>query len=63
MHAWRKEFETGQPTDDFTRKMLETLKLSDRMVYDRLIGIRESLRSDAKAGQWLEQSKQLRQVL
>ena len=63
MLAWRKEFETGQPTDDFTRKMLETLKLSDRMVYDRLVGIRESLRSDAKAGQWLEQSKQLRQSL
>lgn len=60
LHAWRQEFETGQPTDDFTKRMLKELKLSDKMVYDRLIGIRESFRSEADAGVWVSQSKQFR---
>jgi len=59
---WRDEFKFGRPTDDFTLDVLKNLKLSDRMVYDRLIGIRESFRRGQTAGAWLEQSKTLRQV-
>lgn len=61
MNLWREEFSTGQPTDDFTLRILKRLQLSDKMVYDRLIGIRESLRSESQAGVWTKQSKQLRQ--
>ena len=62
MKMWRDEFTLGRPTDDFTLEVLKNLKLSDRMEYDRLIGIRESFRKGSTAGAWIVQSKQLRQV-
>ena len=61
LKKWRDEYMLGQPTDDFTLSVLKHLQLSDRMVYERLIGIRESFRRGLEAGEWMEQSKQLRQ--
>ena len=61
MKMWRDEFDYGLPTDDFTLEVLKNLKLTDRMEYDRLIGIRESFRRGSTAGAWMIQSKQLRQ--
>jgi hypothetical protein len=58
---WRDEFTFGRPTDDFTLAALKRMKLSDPMVYERLIGLRESFRRGEEAGRWMNQSKQLRQ--
>jgi len=57
---WLEEFKTGRPTDDFTYAVLKDLQLHDKMKYDRVIGLRESLRRGVVAGEWTEQEKQLR---
>ena len=57
---WLEEFKTGRPTDDFTYAILKDLQLHDKMKYDRVIGLRESLRRGIVAGEWTEQENQLR---